>query len=78
MDVTRISAVSYVNTYPFIYGLENYKFSENVELSYDIPSECAIKLLKEQSDVGLVPVSILPVLNYYEILSDYCIGQKVR
>lgn len=51
-----------------------------MELSLDIPSKCAEKLLTNQVDIGLVPVAILPELPEYHILTDYCIGanQKVN
>ena len=58
----KISAVSYLNTLPFIYGLEHSGLLSTVELSRDIPSECARKLLAGEVDVGLVPVAVLPEL----------------
>lgn len=74
MSKIKISAVSYTNTYPFIYGIENSNMIKHIELSKDIPSVCAQKLLDNQVDVGLIPVAVLPKLNHSEIISDYCIG----
>jgi len=74
MTKIKISAVSYTNTLPFIYGIENSKIINHIELSKDIPSVCAQKLLENKVDLGLIPVVILPKLNHYEIISDYCIG----
>lgn len=74
MTKIKISAVSYTNTFPFIYGLENSSIINHIELSKDIPSVCAQKLLENKVDIGLVPVAIIPKLKHHEIISDYCIG----
>jgi chorismate dehydratase len=50
------------------------EFLEKVELSKDIPAECARKLLDDEVDLGLVPVAIIPKLKEHHIISDYCIG----
>lgn len=80
MTKVKISAVSYTNTLPFIYGLENSDIINHIELTKDIPSVCAQKLLENKVDIGLIPVAVIPKLKHYEILSDYCIGAsgKVR
>ena len=74
MTKIKISAVSYTNTLPFIYGIENSNIINHIELSKDIPSICAQKLLDNKIDLGLIPVAVIPKLNNYEIISDYCIG----
>lgn len=74
----KISAVSYLNTLPFIYGINNSKIIDDIDLSLDIPSECAKKLLSGEVDLGLVPVAIIPQLKEYHIISDYCIGAKEK
>lgn len=70
----RISVVSYLNSKPFIYGLRNASFENEVEIYEDIPSVCADKLIRGEADLGLVPVAALPFLKNYHIISDYCIG----
>lgn len=71
----RVSAVSYLNTIPFIHGIESSpSLLSQIELSRDIPSECARKLQSGEVDLGLVPVAILPFLENAFITSDYCIG----
>jgi chorismate dehydratase len=70
----KVSAVSYLNTIPFIYGLKNSTICHQIELSLDYPSLCADKLLKGQVDIGLVPVVVIPKLQHSHIISDYCIG----
>ncbi len=39
-----------------------------------MPSICAQKLKFGQVEIGLVPVALLPELNNYKIITDYCIG----
>ncbi|HEX8377647.1 MAG TPA: menaquinone biosynthesis protein [Pedobacter sp.] len=74
MSKIRVSAVSYTNTKPFIYGLEHSGILDSIELSLDNPSECAQKLIDDKADIGLVPVAALPSIDNYQILSNYCIG----
>ena len=77
MNRIRISAVSFLNTIPFLYGLEkNFDKSFNIEVSQDIPSVCAQKLMDNEVDLGLVPVAILPELQNPQIVSNFCIGAK--
>lgn len=64
-----------MNTIPLVYGIEtNKQLSKQIELSKDIPSECARKLIHREVDLGLVPVAIIPQLEEAHIISDYCIG----
>ncbi|HNP47994.1 MAG TPA: menaquinone biosynthesis protein [Bacteroidia bacterium] len=70
----KLSVVSYLNSKPFIYGLENSDFVDEFSLELDIPAVCAEKLIRGTVDIGLVPVAILPELNEYHLLTDYCIG----
>jgi chorismate dehydratase len=70
----RVSAVSYTNTKPFVYGLTHSEVINKIDLSLDIPSECANKLINDQADIGLVPVAALLHIPNYQIVSDYCIG----
>lgn len=70
----KISIVNYFNTLPFRYGLKNSDIIGKIELQEDIPSICAQKLKFNQVDIGLVPVALLPELDNYKIITDYCIG----
>jgi chorismate dehydratase len=74
MPKIRISAVSYLNTKPFIYGLFRSDLADSIELSLDIPSVCAEKLLAGTVDLALTPVAIIPELSEAYLVSDYCIG----
>lgn len=43
-------------------------------LQLDTPAQCAEKLFSGNTDLGLVPVAIIPLLPEKYILSDFCIG----
>ncbi|MCA0431364.1 MAG: menaquinone biosynthesis protein [Bacteroidetes bacterium] len=70
----KISIVNYTNTLPFRWALHNSNFIKKIDLQEDIPSICAQKLKYQQVDVALVPVALLPELNNYYIITEYCIG----
>jgi chorismate dehydratase len=72
----RISAVSYTNTKPFMYGLQHTGFLEKVELSLDNPTDCAQKLIDDVVDIGLIPVAATLSLPQWNTVSDYCIGAE--
>ncbi len=74
MDKIRISAVSYTNTKPFIYGLQHTGIIQKIDLSLDNPSDCAQKLINNVVDIGLIPVAATLSLKHWKIVSDYCIG----
>ena len=71
---TKISAVNYLNSKPFIYGLENSELINEIDLQLDSPAVCAEKLENNKVDIGLVPVAILPEQDEYHIISNYCIS----
>jgi chorismate dehydratase len=70
----RISAVSYTNTKPFLYGLQHSAIINDIDLSLDMPSDCAQKLIDDKADIGLIPVAATLNLPQWEIISAYCIG----
>lgn len=70
----RVSAVSYLNTKPFIYGLKKSNLFHNLNLTLDYPSLCAEKLLNNKADISLVPISVLNNQPGLRMISDYCIG----
>ena len=41
----KVSAVSYLNSVPFIYGLKQSELIHNIDLQLDYPSICADKLI---------------------------------
>ena len=74
MNSLKISAVSYLNTIPFVYGILKSGSLENFRLDLDVPSVCAEKLKNGEVDVALVPVGAIPDFDDPFIVSEYCIG----
>jgi chorismate dehydratase len=74
MKKIRISAVSYLNSLPFVYGLTHSSLINECDISLDIPSVCAEKLINGTVDIGLIPVAAIPQVPNATIISDYCIG----
>lgn len=74
MQKIKISLVSYLNTLPFLYGINHRKPAADYELSLDIPSVCAKKLLNKEAELGIVPLAVCPQLTDYKTVTDFCIG----
>lgn len=72
----KIGAVSYLNTKPMLFGMQNESFLQEHELVFDFPSRIAVALKEGSIDIGLVPVALLPELPQYSIVSDYCIASE--
>ena len=69
-----VSAVSYLNTKPFLHGLEISSIKNKILLTQETPAQCAQKLLNNEIDIGLVPIAIIPQLKNPQIVSPFCIG----
>ncbi|MEO8710868.1 MAG: menaquinone biosynthesis protein [Parafilimonas sp.] len=77
MKKIKVGAVSYLNTKPLLYGIEHSEeLMQQIELITDYPSKIAKQLLDGDIDIGLVPVAIIPQMQEYYIVSDYCIGAE--
>jgi chorismate dehydratase len=74
LEKIRISAVSYTNTKPFLYGINNTDIINQIDLSLDMPSDCAQKLIDDKADIGLIPVAATLNMAEWHLVSDYCIG----
>jgi chorismate dehydratase len=72
----KVTAVSYLNTKPFLYGIFKSGIAEEIDLQLDIPSDCARKLASGEADMGLVPVAVIPEMDTPHIISNYCIGTE--
>ncbi len=78
MDKIRVSIVSYLNSKPFLYGIQQSPIQNNLDLSLDIPAKIVAKLSFGLADLGLIPVAGLDELDDYKIIGNYCIGAKGR
>ena len=70
----RVSAVSFLNSIPMVYGLKKVMSKEYISLSTDVPSECARKLAEGEADVGLIPVVQMLNIPDSRFVSSFCIG----
>lgn len=75
-SIIRVGAVSYLNTRPFIWGLENAPIWNQISVSRDFPSAIAQQLAHQQIDIGLLPVAALAQLPGAQVISDFCIGSQ--
>lgn len=69
----RVAAVSYLNTVPFIYGIEHAK-KLHAALLLSPPSHCVTSFLEGDADIALIPVAAIPNIDDAEIITSYCIG----
>jgi chorismate dehydratase len=75
----RVVAVSYVNTYPFLHGLESDPvLRQSIDLRLEMPSECARLMLNGEANLGLIPVAVIPRMTGAHIVTDFCIGADGR
>ncbi len=70
----NISVVSYLNSKPFVYGLQHHAIAQQINLSLDTPAECARKLISGQAQIGLVPVAAISKIPNAKIITNYCIA----
>lgn len=70
----RISAVSYLNTVPFIYGMRHAGIDLHADLLLSPPSGTATALRNHQADIALVPVGAIPSIPGIRIVTNMCIG----
>ncbi len=72
-EPVRIGAVSYLNTKPLIFGLEE-ALGERDRLSLALPSRLATELASGDIDIGLIPVFEYFQHPEYKIVSDAVIA----
>ena len=75
----RIAAVSYLNTIPFIYGIQ-HEGNLRADLLLAPPAGCYENYVSGRADIALMPSAMVPSLTSTNIITDYCIGSsgKVR
>jgi len=72
--MVRIAAINYLNTIPFLYGLEARMAPGEIVMQYCTPAVSAQLIREEKADVGIMPVGALNDLKDPHIVSDFCIG----
>ena len=71
LNKIKVAAVSYLNTKPFLYGINHSSVKSAIELSVLQPSVIAKLLLSGEIDMGLVPVSVIPQMRESYMVSDF-------
>lgn len=74
MEKIKLSAVNYLNTKPFMYGLFQQGLDKELEIFKDTPARCAEKLKSGEVNISLIPIAALTDIKEHFIVSDYCIG----
>lgn len=72
--MVRIAAINYLNTIPFLYGLETRMAPGEIVMQFCTPSVSAALLREGKADIGIMPVGALGDLKNPSIVSDFCIG----
>lgn len=67
----RLGAVSYLNTKPLVYGLDDHP--DQFEVRFDVPARCAELLHEGSVDLGLIP-AIEYLRGKYSIVPDISIA----
>jgi chorismate dehydratase len=63
-----------LNTKPLLYGIERSSVMEEIELIIDYPARIGDMLLRNEIDMGLVPVAVMNRMPEYYINGNYGIG----
>lgn len=69
-----ITAVNYLNTLPFIYGIEQAASELRGALRLAVPSACADAIINGNSDISLVPVADIPKVRSGRIITNFCLS----
>jgi chorismate dehydratase len=70
----KVGVVSYLNSIPFVRGIEESDIINQTDLIIDDPAIISQMLIDEEIDLGLIPVKIIHKLDTYFINTNYCIG----
>lgn len=77
----RISAISYLNTAPLMWDFERRLTEDELadpsfEISYTIPSQCALELQNGIADIGIIPSAAYASIPELSILPNVAIASK--
>lgn len=70
----KVSAVSYLNTKPLLYGIERHPVINAIHLTLEYPALIAQHLQDGTADMGLVPVAAMSLIPNARIVSNYGIA----
>ncbi len=71
----KITAVNYLNTFPFKYALEKFTHQLDwAEINYASPAKCAAMLVNNETHLALAPIAILAKHPQLKIVTNYCLS----
>lgn len=70
----NVVMVSYLNSKPFLYGLQHHAPAHQFKIALAPPSLCASTFLENKADLALIPVGALATIGDHKIVTKYCIG----
>jgi chorismate dehydratase len=70
----RVGAVNYLNTKPLVEGLT--AFAPSIDLTFDLPSRLADRMVAGELDVGLIPVAEFFRAGTYSYVPDIAIASR--
>lgn len=74
MPKIRTGAVSYLNTRPLVFGLDQGLGAHRIEMSYDVPSVLAARMAAGEIDLALLPVIELARIPDLVVVPGLAIG----
>jgi chorismate dehydratase len=74
MAKLRVGAVSYLNTRPLVFGIEQGLGSDRLDLTYDVPSVLASRMSAGELDLALLPVIELASIPGLVVVPGLAIG----
>jgi chorismate dehydratase len=72
----RISAISYLNTAPLMWDFEHSTAGDAFDISYTIPSQCALELQNGKADIGIIPSAAYASIPRLSIIPGVAIASK--
>jgi len=74
MAKLRVGAVSYLNTRPLVFGIEQGLGGDRFDLTYDVPSVLASRMAAGELDLALLPVVELASIPELVVVPGLAIG----
>src|SRR5947207_2600390 len=72
----RISAISFLNTAPLMWGFEHSSAGADFDISYTVPSACAADLQSGVADIGIIPAAAYTTIPNLVILPGVAIASR--
>jgi len=71
----KITAVNYLNTLPFKYGMIKLGHLLSwADINYATPAECAQMLIDKKTNIALAPVAVLVKQPDLKVVTNYCLS----